>query len=427
MSPSEAVVHGGSIVGAIHDWYEASPRRKKPSTGWPTGSRLGTCAAQLQLLRFPLISKPEPFRARALRVFEQGDRIESWLAERLKQVYPGLVGFQQEPVFFSIPLTHDQREALMERITNRTLWGRVMEHFNEPKLYLGDDGRVKARTVPRDSNGKPVNYGFVLDLERNLLWVPTYLDFAVKHTKLGLTIVECKSMSNFAFRRAVLGHLDYGKRCQLTGFARATGANVILIAYRAETGHLAEIAYLRGEARTRVVLTKPNGGQDVYFVEHDADDKAPLTPEAGGPAQGFPADLVWEVAQTWTPYDPGLEAIIDQRVLDVLLFDGDVTKLRREAGPVFACSTCQGTGTQTRRKGQTALLKEPKPCEDCGQTGVITETELPAFPCGYCPVVEACWKDAQPRFEIDDKPHWYVDRAPFVASGLTFKIPEGSR
>jgi len=190
-----------SIVRKIHEYYENHPRRLKPPTGWPTGSRLGTCAAQLQLLRVPELSKPEPYQGRTLRVFENGDRIEAWLGDLLNTVYPDVVGLRQEPFFLPVDLDPSQVETLSRRITNRTIWGRVMEHFNEPRLALGEDGRVKARLVPRQDNGKPVNYGFVLDLDRQCVWVPTYIDFAVKHDTLGLTICECKSISTGRARR----------------------------------------------------------------------------------------------------------------------------------------------------------------------------------------------------------------------------------
>ena len=414
-----------SIVQKIHEWYEQSPRRQKPPTGWPTGSRLGTCAAQLQLLRIPDVSKPEPFRSRALRMFEQGDRIEAWLGERLEQCYPNLIGLRQELFYFRVGLAREQQQELADRVARRTLWGRVVEQFNEPKLWLGEDGRVKMRLVPRTPEGKPQALGFVVDLERQCVWVPTYIDFAVKHEALGLTIVEAKSMSDYAFRRTVLGRLDYGKQCQLVGFARATGANVVLVAYRNQTSHLCEVAYVRGQERTRVVLTAPNGSQEVYWVDPGADDKTPLLPEAGGAARSFPADLLWETAETWTPYNPALEAAIDQRVRDVLLFEGDLAKLRREAGPDFTCPTCGGTGLQVNRKGSSVPLQKPKPCETCGQTGVLEETELGAFPCGYCAVVETCWAPAMPRFEIDDRPHRYIRRDQWEMSGLTFQKPEG--
>ena len=428
-----------SIVRKIHEYYENHPRRLKPPTGWPTGSRLGTCAAQLQLLRVPELSKPEPYQGRTLRVFENGDRIEAWLGDLLNTVYPDVVGLRQEPFFLPVDLDPSQVETLSRRITNRTIWGRVMEHFNEPRLALGEDGRVKARLVPRQDNGKPVNYGFVLDLDRQCVWVPTYIDFAVKHDTLGLTILEVKMMSNYAFRRAALGDLDYSKRCQLVSFARATKANIAVVAYRSETAHLAEISYLRSAERTRVILTKPNGSQEVFFVDPKAGEKTPLVPEAGGEPQGFPADVLWEAAEVQTPYDPALEAAIDERVLRVLCGDGPMARdvalpsgsyrlfdgIHREAGPSFVCEVCGGTGTQTMRKGQAVPLKTPKPCEECAN-GMLNETELPSFPCGYCSVAAtSCYPFA--RLEIDDRPHLRVTRADWEASGLTFMVPEGSR
>ena len=405
-----------SLVQAIREHYDNHPRRKV-GTGLPTGSKLGTCAAQMQFLRFPDRSRPEPPQGRAVRTWEQGDRVEAWLGDLLKVIYPDLVGLRQEPFYFPVALDEAGAVAVRERILSRALWGTLREGFEPPTMRLDEDGRVKLRLL---ANKK---MGFVLEMDARRVWVPTYVDYVVRHPDHGLTVVECKSMSNFSFRRTVLGELDYGKRCQLVGFARATGAATVLFAYRNETAHLAEVAYTRTAERVRVVLTKPNGTQEAYFVDAKTPSK-PLVPEAGGAPHGIPAALLWEGAQTWTPYDEALADIIDERVRRVLLADPDGPR-HREAGPDFTCPTCAGSGTQTMRKGTAVPLKEPKPCETCGQSGRVEETEL-GFPCSYCSVVtSACFPFA--RLEIDDRPHYKVSRADWEASGLGFTVPEGWR
>jgi len=67
------------LLSGLLDLYERSEdyaKRRHPGTGNPTGSALGKCAAQMQLLRFPALSNPEPMSARAIMGFEEGDDVE---------------------------------------------------------------------------------------------------------------------------------------------------------------------------------------------------------------------------------------------------------------------------------------------------------------------------------------------------------------
>lgn len=403
-----------SLVNKIRDLYEQNPRRKV-STGLPTGSRLGTCAAQLQMLRYPQRYPAELPRPRMLMTWDQGNRIEKWLGETLRQCWPGLVGLEQEPFHFLVEIEAGRdMDTIRDKILGRTLWGTLEDGFQPPHIALGDDGRVKMRLASRKK------LGFVLDRKAGGVWVPTYVDFVLLHEEFGLSVVECKSMSNFSFRRAILGELDYGKRAQMLGIRRATGASVIGFFYRNETGHTAEVAYTGTTEHVKVTLTKPNGAQEIYRV---TTDRTKLVNAAGEPV-AFPADTMWDTAQTWTPLDEGLWTEVRTRLIRVLTFDGEPATLVREHGPEFSCAVCQGTGIQTLRKGGSVPLKEPKPCVDC-VGGMKDEAELPSFPCGYCPVTEACWQAASPRFEIDDRPHWYVKRSDYQQSGLTVQRPAG--
>lgn len=438
-------VEAPSIVGAIRALYEFSDRRK-PSTGYPTGSRLGTCAAQLQMLRYPDLSTPERTPVRTVMGFDEGHRTEQWLAERLQQAYPGgLVGLRQELFYFPVGLPErwmlDELASQIASRTGRRLWGTVIPGFRPPRMKV-EDGRVKiAHLVERKPDGSgPKPIGFVLDPPRACVWVPVYIDFALLHPTLGLGVLEAKSMSNFAFRRAVLGQVDYGKRAQLVGIRAATGCWSALIAYRKETHHLAEIAYLEGAGRTRVVLTRPNGQQAVFYPEGEG-----LAPAEGG-APTWPADMTWESASAvvWTPDDPELRRQIGDRVRRVLL--GKPGEWHREAGPTFHCEKCGGAGERACRhcKGRGTTEKTRKPCggeckggldgvtpgmvrcPDCAGRGALQDAEL-GFPCSYCPVVGYCWRDAGLRLEIDEKPHYLVNRERYEAAGLTFTPPEGPR
>lgn len=435
-APDRPAIDAPSIVDAIRELYAVSDRRR-PSTGYPTGSRLGTCAAQLQMLRFPDVSKPETTPVRTVMGWDEGHRTEEWLAHVLGLAFPNLVGLRQEPFYFPVALegagmVEDVAEQIRTR-QGRRLWGTVLPGFQRPTVRVGDDGRVKLHLVPRGPDGTAKKLGFVLDPVRKVLFVPTFVDFILLHPRHGLMVLEAKSMSNWAFRRAVLGSLDYGKRAQLAGLRAATGCQAALIAYRKETHHLAEITYLSGEGRSRVILTRPNGQQEVFYPEGEG-----LTPEAGG-APTWPADATWEQArcEVWTPDDPILRTAIGERIRRVLF--ARPGEWFREYGPEFACVKCGGTGELVCRHcggtGVTKKLGKPcggeckdtrsgkLPCPGCQGKGALDEAEL-GFPCSYCPVIGSCWERAGLRLEIDEKPHYYVNRERYAGAGLSFVPPE---
>ena len=358
-----------SVVDAIRKLYEVSDRRK-PSTGYPTGSRLGTCTAQLQMLRFPEISTPEIAPIRTVMGWDEGHRTEQWFAEQLQLAYPDLVGLRQELFYFPVPIVErGEVEELARQIrlpygSPARLWGTVRPGFKPPMIRMGEDGRVKlARLIERipdkrTGEPRPRPLGFIVDPAARLVWVPTYIDFALLHPHHGLLILESKSLSNFAFRRAVAGVLDYGKRAQLAGIRAATGCQTALIAYRKETHHLAEIAYLQGDGQSRVILTRPNGERVVYFPEGEA-----LRPADGSGPAGWPPDALWEQAraEVWTPTDPELLEQIHERVKRVLFAEAGAW--RREYGPEFFCHKCGGAGQRACRhcKGRGLTEKTKKP------------------------------------------------------------------
>ena len=70
--------------------------------------------------------------------------------------------------------------------------------------------------------------------------------------RYGRTVAELKSMSNYGFRNALQGKVDYGYRCQLNSYVVGGGLNNALwVCYRKETSHLLELILLKEDRKNR--------------------------------------------------------------------------------------------------------------------------------------------------------------------------------
>ena len=420
------------ILDRVLGLYETEPdlvRRRQPGRGNPTASAAGSCAAQMQMLRFPNLTRPEIRSARAAWVFEDGDLHAADLRRKVRRAFRGLTGLEEELFYFRVPLPdQDTEDRLRAKIEARTLWGSILPGFVPPRLALGEHGeKDRILLAPRDErySWRPRPLGFVLDPGSLVLWAPLYLDHVARVPLPAgerLMVIEYKSMSRFAFRRAILGQMGYKERAQLAVIADALGLDTMWLLKCKDTAHLLEVTFADNESQTRVTITQTNGERRTFLVEHgEPFDELHNAVE-------LREDESWDVAEVWTPYDRSLLDQVRARILRVLLFEAPTDPIarlgawHREYGPDFQCSVCDGTGTQTRRKNGTEALKKPKACEDCGTTGWLDEVLLPVFPCGYCPVVlSACYPMA--RLEVTDKPRYYIKRAD--VAGLTFTPPEG--
>lgn len=407
------------ILEKILDHYESDDkemkRRRKPGSGNPTGSAFGKCAAQMVLHRYPLLGKPEEYRARTLMTFEEGDRVEAWLKAMISSLYPGMVGSAQGLTYLDVDLTDEEIAVLRPHIggdwgDSDRIWGEVRSNFPGGRPRVDEDGRLIARQL----NPKA---GFILDPVKKKLWAPIYVDFAAKTEDRGHVIVEIKSASDGTFRRAMLGELDASKKAQAAGIVEATGLPFVMIMSRKMTSHLLEISYLptlAGDVQVRIM--KSNRTVEEFRVTPGTDRVATVD---GQPAS-LPPDQEWEIGEVWTPHDPGLLAEIRRRIKVVLLWrPGD--SLPREAGPSFRCSKCWGRGTKTcgqcHGTGVTAKLKKTcgpcggaktVSCETCAGKGQLDEAPLPPMPCSYSihaetPVLKAdyTWARAEKIAEGD--------------------------
>ena len=403
------------ILDRVLKLYDTEPdllKRRRPGSGNPTASAVGGCLAAMEQLRFPALSHPEMRPIRAAWVFEDGDLHATDLKAKLLRAFPGMTGLSEEAFYFRVPLTSEQEGPVAEKILNRTLWGTLRNGFVPPRVERGADGGLgRVRLI---DPAEKYRLGHVLDSAAGILWSPLFVDHVVNHPEHGLVVMEFKSMSRFAFRKALLGEMDYRNRMQLAMIGDATGLDMVWALKAKDTSHLLEIAFLRGADKTRVTLTRTNGQQEHFLVPKPG----LVVTQAGEPVELQENDT-WDVGEVWTPWDPTLLEQARQRILRVLLFDPATQPWDREFGPSFVCQTCDGTGTQVNQKNKPEPLKKPKPCPDCGQTGKIDQAELP-WNCSYCPVVKSCWAQAQVRLELGAKPSYVIRREDYEASGLAF-------
>lgn len=430
------------ILDRILDYYredDSVPR------GNPTGSRLGDCAAKLQLLTHPARSHPTPYPPRSRMVFEEGHRTEEWLMGLLAKTMPGNWGLRQQPFYFRVPLLSEaDMEAAQVKLSADygepgRIWGTVQAGFLPPEIRrvdpveqfptLAGSGRLEAALGAQPPGTAEAmrerwrvrgigarSQGLVLDPAARVVWVPVFID-AVAMYEGEPAIVEVKSRSNAGFRRFLMGSPSYGDRLQMAGALSATGfSTVVWLVHRKETSHLAEVVMTRARTLERVAITvQLMGGKVERYYSQPVQALVPVSgqeadtalfTEAGTPAQ-LPADALWDTAQVEVPHSLRLVEEARERVRRVLTWPVD-SEPHREYGPTFPCPTCDTTGTQTRRKDGSGPLKTPKPCGDCHGTGTRSRVQLPTFPCGYCPVVGACWP--QVELEVTDRPRYFVER-----------------
>jgi hypothetical protein len=436
------------ILEAILRKYEEDPvlvKRRQPGRGNPTASQAGTCAAQLQMLRFPAWTHPEMRSVRSAWVFEDGDLHAAALKAKIEAAYPNRSALAEELFYFPVPITPEQERTLEGKIANRTLWGTIAPGFVPPLIQLATaDRKARMRLAERDprDGSRPRPMGFIVDPGTGMGWAPVYIDLVWSHPEQKrLMVVENKSMSRFAFRRALLGTMGYRERCQLAMIAEATGLDTMWFVKAKDTAHLCEIGFVSDVDRTTVTIRRSNGTKESYWVKDS--ERGIAESQATGQTVELRESEDWDIAEVWTPRDPTLLKQIRDRILTVLLFDppeDPEARLRswaREYGPNFNCQNCGGTGVQTLKKGgDREPLKTPKECEDCGGTvgtkkapgtpgsGKLDRARLSAFPCGYCSVIRACWPMA--TLEVGDKPVWWVTREDVEAKGLTFRTPEAA-
>lgn len=362
------------------------------------GSRLGRCARQSAYMLYPEAFPPEPLPARAKLVFRFGDMIHEMVRAEFRRVVPGEWGFEEERFHFKVPLAVKEAEAALALFHSGALNGVIEERG---AAYHWRAGRPLSSFVPVHKRG------LWLTVAEPALYVPLHVDGIADLEPVGgggLASVEIKSMATGSFLRAVKGHVDYAYRVQMACAVDGTELDTeMYVAVRKDTCHLLEVVYTRGATEVTVTRTK---------TAYQAERLGVVVPEG---------EQDWEAALVRHPFEPHLLEQARERVRRILR--STVLQLpEREYGPSFTCGTCDGTGTQTRAKNTGEPLKKgPKPCIDC-KTGQLERAELP-WQCRYCASIAHCWPSAKLEIE-DERPHFWITRDDYQASGVTYRSPE---
>lgn len=444
------------IVERLREIYQQSAQTRLP-TGNPSGSRFGQCTAQLQFLISGVT--PADWQVRALMVFEAGHMFEEWWATQIRRCFPNPYGFglRHEPFYFPVELDQADTDALERLFVDKARWGRVVADFRRPEITMLErrllSGEVERRirlrhSLPRDMQNDPrraERWGFILDAPSKMLYAPVEIDFMVHNSDLGRpAVLEAKSMSNWAFRRALVGTMGYNERCQLVGEAIATNCDVAWLINRKETSHILELGYTRAVDRVHVDIIRTNGMHE-RFIGGLPSKRLNKVLREDGTVVDIPDDKNWEFATVWTPWDDQrLVEDIQQRIRLALLASPDEAhRFKREWGPEFTCQECDGTGREicsycdgTRASKRSSPpgklcgacidsqgLPSTRECTRCKGEGEFDETTLPQFPCGYCPVNSTCYGSISRLDLTEETPRYIVTRADWIRSGLSFERP----
>ena len=202
----------------------------------------------------------------------------------------------------------------------------------------------------------------------------------------GRTVAELKSMSNYGFRNALQGKIDYAYRCQLNSYVVGGGlSNALWVCYRKETSHLLELFCSRTSKRSRRESSLPREGGFKHTPESPIEEDE------------------WQRAEVTHPFDPKLHEEVVARFRKVI--HATPAKLPdREYGPKLVCEKCDGNGFYLTEKKQIK-----KPCTACEETGKILEPKL-GFPCSTCRFKKHCSPEAKLQIEVESRYGLYREK-----------------
>lgn len=193
-------------------------------------------------------------------------------------------------------------------------------------------------------------------------------------------IVEIKTMSDYAFDRALKGEIDHAYLCQAWVYAESTSFNpVVFICYRKETSHMVEVIFDRNASET--VVVQRYGGDPMELATND-----PLL-----------------IAEIKTPFDGSVQEEVRAKFARLNQLNGEIDltvgerKIEHEEvrvqGKVKAMETEKTYGPPTRMAGSWFTFN--------------TGRQIAGFPCSYCPHIRRC---LGANLEIKNgKPIWVIE------------------
>ena len=158
----------------------------------------------------------------------------------------------------------------------------------------------------------------------------------------GRTVAELKSMSNYGFRNALQGKVDYAYRCQLNSYVVGGGLNNALwVCYRKETSHLLELFCSKKIEKIETRILTPSGGWLQYTPETPIEDDE------------------WQRAEVTHPFDPKLHEQVVERFRKVIHATPRISPIGSTA-PSSSVKSVTATVSISQKRSQIK-----KPCTAC--------------------------------------------------------------
>jgi len=193
-------------------------------------------------------------------------------------------------------------------------------------------------------------------------------------------IVEIKTMSDYAFDRALKGEIDRTYLCQAWVYAVGTSFNpVVFICYRKETSHMVEVIFDRNVAET--VIVQRYGGDPLELAVND-----PLL-----------------IAEIKTPFDESVETEVREKFKRL----ANVTERDNLASGVRVIEN-EVVKVQGKAKATEMEKIYGGPISMAGAWFTFeTGRRTAGFPCSYCPHIREC---LGAELEIQNgRPIWVVE------------------
>jgi hypothetical protein len=196
-------------------------------------------------------------------------------------------------------------------------------------------------------------------------------------------IVEIKTMSDWAFERALKGEIDRAYLCQAWTYAFGTSFNpVVFLCYRKETSHFCEIVFDRNVKDT--VITQRLGGDPRELYIND-----PLL-----------------IAEIKTPFDPSVEEEVRGKFRRL----AQVTKEADLAAGVNAIEpetvNVQGAANAAAYANAHGLASSTA-VKSGSWFKFHTGRKIAGWPCNYCAHIKRCL-GARLEFTEANKPLWVI-------------------